>query len=225
MLGISLESWGRIRYGDDVDFVHPLSTVTPTLDADVLAVLARADQALTGREIYKIASRGSESGIRRVAERLVGEGVVLRESVGRAHHYRLNREHLAAPWIEGLAFLLDELLHRLRSAVERWDEPPLVAVVFGSVARGEATASSDLDILVIRRGGGEPESAGWEDQLFALQKQATLWTGNDTRVLEFTEDELRSAPPEPALKEAAGSGIELYGPPAALRRLALGATG
>lgn len=205
-----------------MDFGHPMRVVTPTLDGEVLTVLTRADASMTGRQIHRLAARGSEVGIKRAADRLVEEGVLLREAVGQAHHYRLNREHLAAPALELLAALREEFLSRLRGAVAQWEEPPLAAVLFGSVARGEGTPASDVDLLVIRRAGEDPESAAWHAQLASLQRQATRWTGNDLRILEFTEDEIRDGPLEPAVAEALEEGLGIYGSRRELRRLARG---
>ena len=100
-----------------MDFRRPLETVTPTLDGDVLAVLARADAEITGREIQRLAGHGSHQGIRNAADRLAQQGVVLRRLVGNANLYRLNRDHVAAPWIEGLASLPEQVLERLRTVI------------------------------------------------------------------------------------------------------------
>lgn len=93
-----------------MDFEHPFRAVAPTLDGDVLTVLARADEGFSGRQIHRLLGQGSEQGIRKAAERLVEQGVVLRSQVGRANVYRLNRKHVAAPHIEGLAALRAEVL-------------------------------------------------------------------------------------------------------------------
>src|SRR4051812_28639181 len=133
-----------------MDFRRPLSTVTPTLDGDVLVVLAGVDAELTGREVHRLANRGSEHGIRKVLDRLVDEGVVNRRPAGSAKLYRLNREHLAAPAIEALAGMRRELLRRMRDAATAWEITPAGVVLFGSFARGEASRESDVDILVVR---------------------------------------------------------------------------
>src|ERR1700722_20195038 len=72
-----------------MDFGHPLMVVTPTLDGDVLAALARADAEFSGRELARHVGYGSTEGIRRAADRLVAQGVVSRRAAGAAHLYRL----------------------------------------------------------------------------------------------------------------------------------------
>ena len=202
-----------------MDFGHPLMVVTPTLDGDVLGALARADAEFSGRELARRVGHGSTEGIRRAADRLVAQGVVSRRAAGAAHLYRLNREHLAAPWIEGLAGLRQQLIDRLRGLLASWDETPRVVLLFGSVARGRANAASDLDVLVIRRSDCDPESDSWRAQLAELQSLATAWTGNDTRVLEFGEGEVSGSAAASVLKDALDEGIELLGSRRTLQRL------
>src|ERR1700694_1793409 len=156
-----------------MDFARPLLAVTPTLDGDVLAALARADVEFSGRELARHAGRGSAEGIRSAADRLVAQGVVSRRAAGSAHLYRLNRDHLAAPYIAGLATLREQLLERLRELVAAWEEPAVMAMLFGSVARGSAAAESDLDLLVVRHKDCDPDSPVWRAQLQDLSRSAT----------------------------------------------------
>jgi hypothetical protein len=48
-----------------VELSRPLSTVTPTLDGDVLAVLARSDAAFTTGQLHRVLTSASEEGIAR----------------------------------------------------------------------------------------------------------------------------------------------------------------
>lgn len=201
-----------------MDFRHPLHVVTPTLDADVLSVLARADAELTGREIQRLAGHGSHQGVRNAADRLEREGIVERRSAGKAHLYRLNREHVAAPWIEQLASLPEQVIARLRGAIATWVKPPLLAMLFGSVATGQASAASDVDLLIVRPAGRDPDDSTWTRQITDLQAHATACTGNDARVLEYGEDELTGTVFEPVLADALRDGIELYGSRRVLRK-------
>jgi predicted nucleotidyltransferase len=194
-----------------MDFRRPLQLVTPTLDGDVLSVLARAEAEMSGRELQRVIGHGSHQGVRNAADRLAAQGVVSRRSAGNANLYRLNRAHVAASWIEGLANLPAQVFGHLRTAIEGWEQPPVLVVLFGSVARGEATAQSDLDLLVVRPADCEPDEPPWQEQIAELQTQASAWTGNDTRILEFGESELAHSEPEPVLIEALQDGIELYG--------------
>lgn len=197
-----------------MDFNHPLRVVSPTLDGDVLAVLAGADDEFSGRRIHRLLGHGSEPGVRKAVERLVDQGVVLRRQAGRAKLYRLNRQHLAAASIEDLATARMRLVAGLREAIAGWKQSPSCAVLFGSVARGDAGPASDLDLLVVRDVVVDEELPEWRAQLASLEGEVTGWTGNDTRVVELGEDELAEA--GPLLEQALADGIELFG---SLRRL------
>lgn len=202
-----------------MDFQHPLAVVTPTLDGDVLAVLARADTEFSGREVHRAVGHSSHTGVRKCLERLVGEGIVLERRAGNALLYRLNRGHLAAEHIEALATLRLQLFHRLREMIAEWKIQPTVAAVFGSVARGEATKESDLDIFLLRPSACDEDDPIWHDQTSALQEAATIWTGNDARTLEYGESDLpRLRREEPVLAEIASEGIVLAGHLHDLRR-------
>ncbi len=200
-----------------MDFRRPIDAVIPTLDADVLSVLARADTDMTGRQIQRMARRGSPQGIRNAADRLTRQGVVLRRPAGRAYLYRLNRDHIAAPWIEGLASLPEQIFARLRSLIGTWTRPPALAMLFGSVATGQATADSDLDLLIVRPRRCDPDSAIWQEQIGNLVERATALTGNDARIVEYGEDELAQAQAEPLFGDVFRDGIELYGSRSILR--------
>jgi len=50
---------------------QPLAAITPTLDGDVLVVLARADAPFTAGVIQKLLGGRSYAGIRKVLDRLV----------------------------------------------------------------------------------------------------------------------------------------------------------
>ena len=192
-----------------MDFAHPFRMVSPTLDGDVLAVLAGADEEFSGRRIHRLLGHGSEPGVRKAVERLVDQGVVLRSRAGRAKLYRLNRQHLGAAGIELLAAARTELIARLREAIAGWQHAPRCAALFGSAARREAGPESDLDLLVVRAADIEEESPAWREQLSSLERDATAWTGNDARIVELAEGDLTGA--EPLLEQVFDEGVELAG--------------
>ncbi|MGH2939515.1 MAG: nucleotidyltransferase domain-containing protein [Solirubrobacterales bacterium] len=194
-----------------MDFRRPLSVVTPTLDGDVLGVLAGADEEFTGRRIHQVLGRGSEQGVRKAADRLVGQGIVSRRQAGQAKLYSLNRSHLAAPYIEGLGSLRTRLIERLKELTEGWEEPAAAVFLFGSVARGEADATSDLDLFVLRRPVVVKEDTPWQEQLAELEREATVWTGNEARVLEFRGRDFADPEVRKIGREVVRSGVAIVG--------------
>ena len=188
---------------------RPFATVTPTLDGDVLAVLAARDAAFTTGQIHRILNRFSEEGIRKVLSRLVRQGVVQSGRVGHTYAYRLNTAHLAAEPIVALAKLFNKFLTRLEQQLSAWDHRPAYAAVFGSAARGTMTADSDVDLLLVRQ--NDTPLTDWEIQVGELAAAVTDWTGNDARVIEYTVAELRAARTEPMVREVLEHGLTVAG--------------
>ncbi|WP_405055722.1 nucleotidyltransferase domain-containing protein [Kribbella sp. NBC_01505] len=165
-----------------------MSTVIPTLDGPVLAVLARTSQPLTGRRVHQLAEVGSESGTRRVLTRLAETGLVTATRIGPVLQYVLNREHLAAAAVLELSMLRGRLISRLKDAIEHWEEPVIHASVFGSAARGDGDLDSDIDLLVVH--GSAEESEGLADEIAALGERVRGWTGNYLQTYAISADEL-----------------------------------
>lgn len=196
-----------------MDFKRPLAVVTPTLDGDVLAALARARASFTGREVHRLVGRASEEGIRKALRRLVRQGIVVAQPAGRAILYEFNREHIAARHIEGLANLLQSIIDQTTLVVGEWDPPPAIVALFGSVAEGTAGPESDLDLLVVRPDGLDVDAPEWRGQVDDLCERLTRSTGNDARLLEFGLEELVSAdgPTDALLEEVAQTAIVVAG--------------
>ncbi|GFG70285.1 nucleotidyltransferase domain-containing protein [Mycolicibacter senuensis] len=188
---------------------RPLATVTPTLDGDVLAVLAANDIAFTTGQIHRIVNKFSEEGIRKVLARLVSQGVVTADRVGNAFTYRLNRDHLAAAPIVALAGLSNTFLSKLEHELDQWAHPPKYAAVFGSALRGTMTVDSDIDLFVVQDRGTPP--AVWAHDINELAANVTRWTGNDARIVEYSISELRKSAAEPMVGEVLDSGLTVAG--------------
>lgn len=186
---------------------RPLAVVTPTLDGDVLMSLARADASFTTGQLHRMLPSASQDGVRRALQRLVAQGVVTADRVGNAYSYRLNREHLAAEHVIGLANLMSALLARLTARLEAWDPQPVYAAVFGSAARGGMHFDSDIDLLLVRPGTADEES--WEEQVQALTADMTRWTGNDARALILDDEDVVRG--EPVLQDVLAHGLTVAG--------------
>jgi predicted nucleotidyltransferase len=195
-----------------MDVSKPFTAISPGVDADVLVVLAGSTKPRSGRELARRAGR-SNTGVQHVLDRLVEHGLVNREEVGRTFLYELNRDHLLAPTVEQMAGARAELVHRLRDAIDGWEVPPVHASLFGSAARGDGDASSDIDLLVVRPADIDPDDAGWRSQLDELADLVRRWTGNNAGIAEVSEGELprlRKDRP-PVVEEVSEDAVDLAG--------------
>ena len=203
---------------------HPFEAVTTSVDGDCLAVLARADHEFTVSRVLPLLKRKrSITGVRNALDRLAEQGVVNVRRVGNVNSYSLNRSHLLAPAIIDIATVRDRFVERVISELRRWRAAPLYGALFGSAVRGEMRADSDIDILLIH--SDETDIELWADQVIHLQRLVASWTGNDTRVLTFTEAEVRDhGRSDPVLGEIANEGLNLIGPTNWLRRMTTNAS-
>jgi len=82
-------------------------------------------------------------------------------------------------------------------------------ILFGSVARGEAREGSDIDLLVVLKGGDRHE---WRRRLLGTLMPIVYRLGRYISLKTFTEGEVRelSEKGSPFIQEVVKTGIELY---------------
>jgi len=146
-----------------VDVVQPLNEVFATgSHVRVLRVLHDLPPgvSLSARQVAVVAGV-SHPTVLRVTASLIEQGIVRVARRPRLDRYELEREHLLAPVLAKLFEAEDAALndviaflaHRLGPGAPKVRE----AYVFGSVARGDSTRTSDLDLALITDDGGYPE--------------------------------------------------------------------
>ncbi len=129
----------------------------------VLALLyGHAERSFYTRQIARevVASVGA---VQRELENLSKVGLIVRNPVGNQVFYQANRD---APVFLEMRALVNKtvgVFNVLRSALEVLSRRIVVAFVYGSVARGEETAQSDIDVMVVG-------DAGLDDVLSRLSK-------------------------------------------------------
>ena len=170
-----------------MDLSNPAATVTAPLTGRVLETLSGTTLPLSGREIQRITGFGSVAGVWKVLARLEQQGVVLADHRLRLTHYVANREHLAWPAIESLVGLRSALFERIRSEIQAWTIPPIHASVFGSAARRDADAESDIDLLLVHEDSlASIHLETWGHQLARLREHVRTGTGNNCQTLAIS---------------------------------------
>jgi predicted nucleotidyltransferase len=193
---------------------RPYTVICPTLEGPVLDVLAHTTRPLTGREIARLASRGSERGVRLVLHRLVAQGLVTAREAGSASLFALNREHVAAGIVESLVRLREELIERIRGEVEDWSSRPVHVSVFGSAARADGHMESDIDLLIVRPEDVAEDDPQWREQLHRLAVRIERWSGNHASLHEVSPKGLKAAlrRREPVIASLRDASVVVAGP-------------
>lgn len=184
-------------------FDQPFGGLVPGAQGAVLSVLLHTDAPLTGRDIHRlVGGRYSLWSIQQAVRTLSQIGIIDTRSIGRAGVTTINEEHAA---VAPLRLLLDPIA-MLREAVSAVVGDDVSSVIlFGSLARGEATPDSDVDLAVIA-----PRS--WHAKI-ALEDSVRSRLGNDCDVIVFTARHFtqlaRSG--EPVVSDIVRDGVALIG--------------
>lgn len=111
-------------------------------------LLLHPDEAFHVRELARLTATSAGS-LHRELAKLAAAGLLLRSTRGNQVLYRANRDCPVFAELAGLFRKTGGLSDILRLALAPLSPQIDLALVFGSVARGEETVHSDIDILVI----------------------------------------------------------------------------
>lgn len=149
----------------------------------VLAYLfGQPDRSFFATEIIKLAGGGSGA-VQRELARLEDSGLVTITRVGTQKHYQANP---ASPIFLELCAIAQKtvgLAEPLRKALKPLEKKILAAFVYGSVAKRQDTASSDIDLMVI---SGKVTYA----DLFGALEEASARLGRQVNPTLYTPQEL-----------------------------------
>lgn len=201
-----------------MDLASPLSALSPSLEGSVLEVLARTESWLSATQISRLARRGTRAGLTLALDRLVHQGLVIAEPANRGHLYRFNRSHLLARTVEQALDTRRTLVSKLRHHAAGLPDHVEHVSLFGSFARNEAGAESDIDAFVLLRppSAQDPDFEDrWREVVSAWEDAVLAWTGNRLEVLSLTVEELSAAirSNEPLIASLLEESIPLRGEP------------
>jgi DNA-binding transcriptional ArsR family regulator len=195
-----------------VDFVRPIDAIVPGVQGRVLAVLAETSSELNLSTIARLAGV-SQAQASRVLPGLVRLGVVERKEVPPSSLFRLVPEHVASRLVLGLARAREAVLDELGRLAGSVAVPPVSVIAFGSFARGEAGADSDIDVVVVRPDGVDEDDEEWGTSVARWRVDARRVAGNQVEVLEVTAGEAaaRLAGPSELWADIRRHGRVVYG--------------
>lgn len=128
---------------------------TPAQQKLLALLFVRVDDAWHLNEIIRLTGLGSASAQREL-RRLVDAGLIVSQRVGNVRQFRPNKDSAVYPELHGLIQKTFGLVGVLRAALQPLSPAVRVAFVYGSIAKGAATALSDVDLLLV----GEPIGYG-----------------------------------------------------------------
>lgn len=115
----------------------------------VLALLyGRPEESFYMRQVARAAGTGQGS-VQRELKRMADIGIIVRARQGQHVYYQANRRCPIFAELRGLIAKTAGLADTVRKALSVLAEKIDVAIIYGSQATGEATADSDVDLLVV----------------------------------------------------------------------------
>lgn len=184
-------------------FGEPFGALIPGARGAVLSVLLRTGAPLTGRQVHGLVSdEHSLWSVQEALKALTRLGIVETQTIGRAGVHTINEGHVAVPHLRALADPIGMLRAAIAGVVGSDVES---VIVFGSIARGEASRDSDIDLAVI----ATPEWDGRTD----LEDAARTGLGNGCDVLVFTASRFQQLAQsgEPVVRDILRDGLALFG--------------
>jgi predicted nucleotidyltransferase len=118
----------------------------------VLGLLfGQPDRSFYANEIARIGLTG-RGALQRELERMTSSGLITTTLIGRQKHYQANRNAPIFQELRGIVLKTFGLADVLRTALVSSSLPVHVAFIYGSVAKGTDSATSDIDVMVIADG-------------------------------------------------------------------------
>ena len=178
-----------------------------TVQQRVLGLLfGQPDRRFQSSEIIRLAGSGTGA-VHRFLTRLAEAHLVSVTRTGNQKHYRANRESPIFAELHGLALKTSGLVGPIMEALRRHAEAIQAAFIYGSVAKGPDTASSDIDLMIVS------DSLTYPDAVEALQVAESLLSRPiHPNVLTLAEWRARVAEPDSfAARIAAGPRLFVTG--------------
>jgi predicted nucleotidyltransferase len=169
----------------------PLTSLIPSLEGEVLTVLATAEVAFTGAQVQRVIGNYSAKGVRNALQRLSDEGIVNRVSAGAADLYSLNRKHILCSAILAISKSKQEFTRLISAEIGKWKIQPLCAALFGSASRADMSRESDIDIFLARPAQISFENEDWRNQVTRLSRNGFALTGNQIQIFELSPLEIK----------------------------------
>jgi Nucleotidyltransferase domain len=172
-----------------MDFRNPIEAVIPGVQGRVLSVMLRSGGELNLRTIARLANV-SIAQASRVLPVWVGLGLLERREVGSSSLFRLVPDHVASRVLLELADVRGAALREMAHAAGEIRPAPVSVIVFGSFARGDNAADSDIDAIVVRPPALDEDNEQWVGGLGQWRATVKRVSGNEVEILDVGADRM-----------------------------------
>ncbi len=142
------------------------------------------EQSFYANEIVRLADMGRGT-VRRELERLVSAGLLVVTRTGNQHHYKANPENPVYQELLAIVRKTFGIADVIQAELVPVNEQIDLAFIYGSIAKGEDTASSDIDLLVVS------DSLAYAD-LMAVLADAEKSLGRPINPSIYTAEQIRN---------------------------------
>lgn len=127
---------------------HTLAALlSPTRQGILTALFLRPDKERYLSELAASLGTGPSS-LQREVDALVRAGILIKRVDGRRSYFKANEDSPIFPELRGLIEKTSGIVPRLNETLEK-TKGLKIAFVYGSLARGEETAQSDVDLMLL----------------------------------------------------------------------------
>lgn len=114
-------------------------------------LFGQPDRSFYANELAMLGMTG-RGALQRELQRMTSSGLISVTVMGRQKHYQANKNSPIYPELRGIVRKTFGLSDILRQALLECADKIIFAFIYGSVAKGTDTASSDVDVMVIADG-------------------------------------------------------------------------
>lgn len=133
----------QLRSGGIADVLFPIS-----MQRLIALLFGQPERRFGSSELIRLAGLGTGATHRQL-QRMAGANLVSVARIGNQRHYQANPDSPIFVELVGIARKTVGLLEPLRVALLPYSAQIVAAFVFGSVARREEQAASDLDLMIV----------------------------------------------------------------------------
>jgi predicted nucleotidyltransferase len=141
-------------------------------------IFGQPDRAFYGNEIIRLAGVGIGA-VTRELEKLVSSGLITVSRTGNQKHYQANPSSLIFSELRSIILKTFGVADVLRLALLPFADRIQAAFVYGSVAKGQDTARSDIDLMVVS------DDIGFSD-IFSVLTEAEKQLGRTVNPTIYT---------------------------------------